>query len=250
MTVIFAVKFTVCIMVLCYVLPMQLTLRKARRSFEKQDYEAAYEELYGRKLNASDQEIYNKSSIIMQVDRKYQSYENDKKMGNKLEGLDSLIQGVARYNLLKDQADSYGIIDKIKEIYDKILKALQDDYGVSEQKANEIADSKDDLTYTKSLYDVLGEEMPGSNVKTDSKDNESENKKDSGSDVAEETVNQTATENSTATGDGQGWADKPAGNETENPAETGTDGATASETDSGKNPQSQESVMYVIHTKK
>ena len=38
--------------------------------------------------------------------------------------------------------------------------------------------------------------------------------------------------------------------DSENPAETGTDGATASETDSGKNPQSQESVMYVIHTKK
>ena len=258
LTAAFSVTLTVCIMVLCYVLPMQLTLKRARNAFEKADYESAYEELYGRKLNASDQEIYNKSSIILQVDRKYEAYENYKKMGKKLEGLDSLIQGVARYNSLKDQAKSYGILDKIKSTYDKIIKALKEDYGISEKKANEIAASKDDLTYTKNVYDALGEPVPG--TVSGSKSN-GKNTQKSGN--AADTSAETAAETGTASGQTQtdptetaqtgsneesGWAATP--NESGTSA-AGTDaGGNSSDSKQTAAPKSSdESVMYVIHTK-
>ncbi len=247
LTVAFSVTLTVCIMVLCYVLPMQLTLGKARSAFEKADYESAYEELYGRKLNVSDQAVYNKSSIILQIDRKYEAYENYKKMGKKREGLDSLIQGVARYDLLKDQAKSYGILDTIKKTYDKIIAALKNDYGVSEKKANEIAGSKDDLTYTKEIYGVLGESMPSGTA------NPSGSKKTKNtSDVQNKNETQTQTaapteqaQGSTAVSDTaeSGWAATPnnngnSGSVSEN-SQKGTGGASAS----------GESVMYIIHTK-
>jgi hypothetical protein len=257
LTAAFSVTLTVCIMVLCYVLPMQLTLNRARNAFEKADYESAYEELYGRKLNASDQEIYNKSSIILQVDRKYEAYENYKKMGKKLEGLDSLIQGVARYNSLKDQAQSYGILDKIKSTYDKIVKALKDDYGISEKKANEIAASKDDLTYTKNVYDALGEPVPGtaSGSKSNGKNTQksgnaaemsSETSAETGtaSDQPQKYATDTAQADST---EGSGWAAAP--NDGGTSAGSDVSGNSAGSKQTAAPKSSDESVMYVIHTK-
>ena len=103
--------------------------------------------MYGKKLNESDQLIYDRSKTIILMDRKYESYGQYKAMGMNDKALDALFQGLKRYEALKTDAETLGVINDIDATRNNILLALQNDYGVSEEQAMEIIGySKTDYT--------------------------------------------------------------------------------------------------------
>ena len=76
-------------------------------------------------------------------------------MGMELEALDSLIQGVARYETIYNKAVAYGVTNEVQQSYEMILMNLQNQYGLSKEDVDEIIGYGDDATYTRRLRAII-----------------------------------------------------------------------------------------------
>jgi hypothetical protein len=143
----FAISVLAAAIVLAVFLPKANVMKSARTAYYDHDYKEAFYSMYGKKLNESDQLIYDRSKTIILMDRKLESYGQYKAMGMSDKALDALFQGLKRYEALKSDAETLGVIGNIDSTRDSILLALQNDYGVSEEQAMEIIGySKTDYT--------------------------------------------------------------------------------------------------------
>ena len=156
-----------CIILMTSFLPNYLQKNDARVAYDHGYYGDVYDLLYGKKLNEEDETLFQKSSLILQMDRKIASYENYSKMGKRLEALDALLSGVARYQEMLPKAEQYHVTSEVRERYDQIIERLSADFGVSEADALETAASEDDVTYTQRVQAIIdgimygaGEDVP------------------------------------------------------------------------------------------
>ena len=144
----------VVILIFVLIIPTKLNITKAYEANEKNDFHEVYKLLAGEKLNEEDQKILTKAKIVLEVERKYISYVNHKKLGMELEAINDLFQGIKKYNDLTGYASEYKVSDKIMEIYQKIMQALLDDYSISEEEALIINDY-DKVLYTKKINSIV-----------------------------------------------------------------------------------------------
>ena len=143
----FAVSVLAAAIVLAVFLPKANVMKSARTAYYDHDYKEAFYSMYGKKLNESDQLIYDRSKTIILMERKYESYGQYKAMGMNDRALDALFQGLKRYEALKTEAETLGVKEDIDATRNLILAALQNDFGVSEEQAMEIIDyNKTDYT--------------------------------------------------------------------------------------------------------
>lgn len=142
------------IIVISIVLPNYMQKRDARIAYDNQKYDEVFELLYGKNLSEEDELILEKSSTILQMRRKLDSYENYQKLNMPLEALDALISGVDIHQKLLPKADEYRVTDEVNEIYDQILEKLSE-YGVSEADALDIIASGDNVTYSQRLENII-----------------------------------------------------------------------------------------------
>ncbi len=156
-----------CIILITSFLPNYLQKNDARAAYDHGYYGDVYDLLYGKKLNEEDEALFQKSSLILQMDRKIASYENYSKMGKRLEALDALLSGVARYQEMLPKAEQYHVTSEVRERYDQIIERLSVDFGVSEADALETVASEDDVTYTQRVQAIIdgimygaGEDVP------------------------------------------------------------------------------------------
>ncbi len=156
-----------CIILMTSFLPNYLQKNDARVAYDHGYYGDVYDLLYGKKLNEEDETLFQKSSLILQMDRKITSYENYSKMGKRLEALDALLSGVARYQEMLPKAEQYHVTSEVRERYDQIIERLSADFGVSEADALETVASEDDVTYTQRVQAIIdgimygaGEDVP------------------------------------------------------------------------------------------
>lgn len=136
---------------------------KARRAFNNGDYTEAYLLLYGKDLNTSDQVIYHRVSLRLQMDRKLEMYEYYLSEGDVPKALDVLLQGVAQYNEIAS-GDTYGAGDELRSVYLSMLDILGQQYGLSEEEVVDLL-TRDDITYSRIIYEItLGVDfgLPGS----------------------------------------------------------------------------------------
>lgn len=150
----FCATMAACIVVLATLLPSYVQKRDARVAYDYQKYDVVYDLLYGKKLNEEDELLLKKSSIIMQMERKLDSYENYEKLDMPLEALDALISGVDRYHTILPKAEQYNVVSEVNDIYDQILEKLSG-YGISETDALDIISSGDDVTYSQRLENIV-----------------------------------------------------------------------------------------------
>lgn len=139
--------------------------REAQAAYDHQNYAEVYDLLYGKELNEQDEILYQRSNLILQMDRKLSSYENYSSLDMRLESLNALISGVERYQEILIEAETYNVAGEVREIYEQILERLSADFGVSEQDALEIIAAEDDVTYSQRLGAIIngavyGEEIP------------------------------------------------------------------------------------------
>ncbi len=142
------------VIVIVSVVPDFFEKRAARDAYYEADYAQSYELLYGKKLDESDTIIYNKSKIIMSLNRKLSSYHNYMSMGKELEALDALMMGVEKYPEIITDANEYNATQEVDAVYATILNILSDKYNLSEEVAKVIIDY-DDLTYTRKLESIV-----------------------------------------------------------------------------------------------
>ena len=95
-------------------------LKEARWAFDNADYETCYANLYGEELSEEDEMIFQKSYIILCVQRKWDSYENFIRMDMGVEALNALFDGVRVYRDMEQRAGELGIVDRITGIYQTI----------------------------------------------------------------------------------------------------------------------------------
>lgn len=153
-TIMFAASLFAALAVIIMLLPDKMVLSDARSAFYKGDYESAFKSMYGKKLSASDQKLYDKSKLIVLLQRKYDSYINYSKMNMEYEALDSLIKGVGKYEEYYVDAEKLGMLDDFNSIYDQIVDALSNKYNLSIAEVNEIL-TYNELDYTLKLRAVL-----------------------------------------------------------------------------------------------
>lgn len=120
-----------------------------RDAFLNEDYQTCYQSFYGKKLNESEQVMYNRSECILKIQiwlREYEIYTDE---GSEVKALDSLVQSVNSYPSLKESSIEWGCLDKVEPIYANILDILQTKYSLTEEDALEIAGVEDDVVYTR-----------------------------------------------------------------------------------------------------
>ncbi len=153
--VLFFVSLTAMIIFCLMVFPKAGYVNLGKSLFEKGDYNAAYETLAGvSDLDSVSQEIYEKSAFIMKLQRKYDSYTDFMAQGKSLEALDALVQGISMYNANLPDAREKGVEEEYTAIYNNILSALTNTFGVSLETAISWLQMNDRIDYTIALMDV------------------------------------------------------------------------------------------------
>ena len=129
----------------------------ARTAFANGDYQTCYTNLYGKKLNESDEQMFNKSECILHIRMWYREYEYLVSQGSELQALDSLIQSVHDYPEFFQYAFRWDAGVEVNQIYNDILDVLYGKYGVTEVEAQEIGALKSDIDYTRAVVNLLGD---------------------------------------------------------------------------------------------
>lgn len=115
-------------------------VKDAREQFIHQDYEEAYQNMLGLEVQAKDEEFYNQVTVVNVLDNKLENYRSYKEIQQYDEALDSLLGGVRKYNEYADKAEQLGLMAEFRTIYDEIIAHLEEDFGLSIGKANQMLD--------------------------------------------------------------------------------------------------------------
>ncbi len=157
MTAIFMVTIILSVAVICKVVPGVIQAGQARSAYYDKDYETSYQLFYGQDLSESDQLIFKRSELILQMQHRLEVYENYEKIGKPLQALDSLMMGAARYDELTQQAVEYNITAEMEEIYRQILDVLESRFGLSEEEVREINGYESDYLYSLRLESIVNQ---------------------------------------------------------------------------------------------
>lgn len=134
-------------------LPDYADKKMAREAYYIGDYQNVYELLYDKRMNESDQLIFNRAQTVLRLEKKLSSYRNNIAMNREAEAIDALLRGVLCYADMPE-ADEYGVRKEIDAVYQEICSILESAYGINEEEAEEI-NSYDDETYTRRLYSIV-----------------------------------------------------------------------------------------------
>lgn len=139
------------------VLSTQGFLQKARNAYYDGDYQTVYEATYGMELDdrESDGLIKARSEVIFKIQRRYDSYQTNLKMGREVEALDALLCGLTIYDTINADAEKYGVMAEVDAVKADILNTLESRYGLDEAAARGIAANQDSLSYTIALNQVI-----------------------------------------------------------------------------------------------
>lgn len=128
-------------------------IRKAANYFERQRYRLAYDEVSGVEVKEKDQDLKDRIYTVMYVERLYESYENNMKLGRPDKALDALLRGIEKYDEHYDEAVELDIVKDIDSCRDKIINALWNTYGITEETAYQIL-AMEGQEYTKTLSEL------------------------------------------------------------------------------------------------
>lgn len=144
----------------------------ARAAFQAGDYQTCYENLFGKELNESDEALLGKSKSILYIRLWVREYEMYLSEGDQVRALDSLIRTVDRYPELYQYAAAWNALPEVEAEYGKILSALSESYGLTEEDAREIAALARDVEYTRTVTAIAQGQVYGGNTESNGPDEE------------------------------------------------------------------------------
>lgn len=154
---VFCVSLAAIMIFLAYFFPYSQDMSKAKKYYVTGDYQKTYEYLRGHKMSDKDKDLYNKSVILLKVQRQVDSYRNYMKMGMRVEALNALVQGVDAMDTYAELADSLGVASEFSMICNTLVNDLNMTFGVEVDKAREWLRIEGSKEYTRALYEYLGE---------------------------------------------------------------------------------------------
>ena len=129
--------------------------RSGREAYYAGDYQACYQNLYGKELDETEQVMYSQSESILTIRMWLREYEVFVNEGSELEALDSLLQAVRDYPTLLNYATQWNAQDEVSAAFQDILNILSQKYQLSQEDAQQIANISDNVEYTKNVMMVL-----------------------------------------------------------------------------------------------
>lgn len=113
-------------------------IEKAANYFSSQKYHKAYDEIKGVEVKEKDQNLKDRIYTVMYVERLYESYQSNIKLGRQEKALDSLLRGVDKYYEHYEEAEELGITSDIDYAFSQIQSTLANQYGITVERAVEI----------------------------------------------------------------------------------------------------------------
>ena len=133
---------------------------RARAYYESGNYNKAYQELVGQSINKADKSIYEKSSVVMYVQRQYESYTNYLELNMYTEAINALVKGLDRYDTYYRQAQELGITEELDELKKNIYDAFLSSFNISQSDADKLLEeSRQDFTQYYIKIDKMGKAM-------------------------------------------------------------------------------------------
>lgn len=151
---IFAMSVFSGIYVLTSMVPETMAVQTAKEAYSQGDYRTVYTTLAGMDLNEEETALFRRTTVILEIQGKFESYLNYQKMGMGMEALNALLKGIEKYDKLYSYGEEYGVTVELDKNYQEIITALNDNYGLSEEEARQILDY-DRVTYTKKLDSLV-----------------------------------------------------------------------------------------------
>lgn len=130
-------------------------IHKAEDYFERQRYRLAYDEVSGVEVKKKDKDLTDRIYTVMYVERLYESYENNMRLNRPDKALDALFRGLEKYDEHYDEAVQLDIVEDVNVCRGKIIAALSETYGLSEEEAYEIM-QLEGYAYTQMLIQYSG----------------------------------------------------------------------------------------------
>ena len=82
--------------------------------------------------------IKAKSEVLLKMQRRYDSYQTNMKMGREVEALDALTQGISNLpSAVNADAEKYEVMEEVDTIKAQILEILQTNYNLDEKRQQE-----------------------------------------------------------------------------------------------------------------
>lgn len=113
-------------------------IRKAEDYFDRDKYRLAYDEVSGVEVKEKDEDLRDRIYTVMYVERLYESYGNNMALNRPDKALDALLRGLEKYDEHYEEAVKLDIAEDINGCKDKIINALWNTYGLSENQAYDI----------------------------------------------------------------------------------------------------------------
>jgi len=154
MVAIFAVSVFIGIYLLTSMVPETMTIQAAQNAYNEGDYRTTYTTLAGMELSEGSEELFKKTTVIVELQGKYEGFLNYQKMDMGVEALNALLKGIEKYDKLYSYGEQYGVTAELDKTYQQILSALSDTYGLSEEDSRQIL-TYDRITYTKKLDSII-----------------------------------------------------------------------------------------------
>lgn len=129
--------------------------QRAEDAYYAGDYMECYGLLLGQDLNDSQELMFHRSELVLQMERMKGNYRRLVMEGKELEALDYLVQCVCRREDTYLQGQEWNSLDVVEEAYAGMMGLLTANYGLTEEQAREIAALKKDEDYTLALLQVL-----------------------------------------------------------------------------------------------
>ncbi|MDE7224387.1 MAG: hypothetical protein K2O34_11500, partial [Acetatifactor sp.] len=158
--------------------------QRAEEAYYAGNYLECYGLLFGQDMNESQEVMFHKSELILQMERMKGNYQRLVMTGKELEALDYLVQFVSHREELYLKGQEWGCQDIVEQTFTGMAGLLKVNYGLDETRAMEIAALKSDVDYTIALMNVL-EEFQGS-ATTDEENEGQEQSPDSYDDLLPE----------------------------------------------------------------
>ncbi|MBP5183989.1 MAG: hypothetical protein J6113_02655 [Lachnospiraceae bacterium] len=133
----------------------RVAIEQARKDFDDDKYEEAYNDIYGIDVKEEDQELYDKIMVVNYVNSQLLAYLRYTGLEMENEALDSLLKGLRRYEKYIFFARELQVDEDLDFLKSEITTALSSAFGLDEEAAYAIIGSESQELYSQAVREVV-----------------------------------------------------------------------------------------------
>ena len=154
MMFLFGAALVVLIIVFSSVLSYSPYISNAREYFDNRQYEKAYDQLLGIKIQEKDRNFYDQVLLMNQLQVKVTSSKNHLLNKERELAVNDLVQAVLFYNSNYEKAEKLGLIKEFQVVYTDIEANLSETFGISVKDAEELGAITDAVEYHERIAEI------------------------------------------------------------------------------------------------